>query len=87
MNESVEANGYEFFFECEKLQPPIGRHHRAITHEVKVIRIYDRKYGNRRVYDDFNGGHIGMGTSEQEAFEKSAAAAKRWADKQPSDRA
>lgn len=79
MNQSVEANGYEFFFESELLQPPIGR---VITHQVKVIRIYDRQGGNQKIYDDFQGCHTFMGKSEREAFEKSAASARDWAERQ-----
>lgn len=78
MNESVEANGYEFFFESEKLTRPIG----SITHEVKVIRVYDRLDGNQRIYDDFSGRHISMGKGERDAFDKCAALARQWAENQ-----
>lgn len=85
MNESVTANGYEFFFEAEKLQPPIGRG--AITHEVKVIRIYDREHRNQRIYDDVvTGQWPSLGKGEREALDKCAAKAKAWAEEQPSDR-
>lgn len=78
MNQSVEANGYEFFFESELLQPPMG----PITHQVKVIRIYDRQDGNQKIYDHFEGCHTYTGKGEREAFEKSAASARDWAEKQ-----
>ena len=79
MNESVEANGYEFFFESERLQPSIGQG--RITHEVKVIRIYDRRQGTK-IFDDFMGRYPSLGRNEREAFEKSAARSKDWADAQ-----
>ena len=50
MNQSVETNGYEFFFEREKLQPSMGQG--RITHQVKVIQIYDRQNGKKN-FDDF----------------------------------
>lgn len=78
MNQSVEANGYEFFFESEKISRPIG----STTHEVKVIRVYDRQGGNQKIYDDFTGRHISMGKGEREAFEKCAALARNWAASQ-----
>ena len=79
MSESVEANGYEFFFESERLQPSIGQG--RITHEVKVIRIYDRRNG-QKMFDNFTGRYPCLGSNEREAFEKAAARAREWAEAQ-----
>lgn len=84
MSQSVEANGFEFYFQSEKFDPPIGQGSGRLTHEVKVIRIYDRVGGNQRIFDDFVTGRWPCnGKDERDAFEKCAGRATEWADSQP----
>jgi len=80
--DSLEENGYEFYFDFEDF-PPIGRQRDGIKCEVFVTRIYDRQGGNKKIYDDTEGCHKFMGHNHDEAFKRSAESARAWAKAQP----
>jgi hypothetical protein len=87
MDQSIEANGYEFFFDFEKYPPIGGRGGEQF--EVFVTRYYDRTQGDgsKRLHDDvITGPHKARGKTLQEAWEKSAASAKAWAESRPKTR-
>ena len=88
MDESVEENGYEFYFNYEEYPPIGGRGGERF--EVFVTRYYDRTQGDgsTRLHDDaLTGPHKARGKTLREAWEKSAASARAWAKDQPRDRA
>lgn len=72
----LEVNGYSIVINVEEITPPIGG---VYTHEAKVERVIDRASGR----DESAGWHIFNGKSRDEAWKKTAASARAWAEAQP----
>jgi hypothetical protein len=78
----LEVNGFSIIFEVEQLHRPVGR---VYIHEVKISRIIDRQTG-RDVPNTTDVASISYGKSENEAYDKVAAQARKWAEDQPTQR-
>ncbi len=83
MNQEVGENGFDFYFDYEEF-PPVGGPG-GDRFEVFVTRYYDRTEGDgsKRLHEDaLTGPHKARGKTLEEAFQKSSASARRWANEQ-----
>lgn len=86
MNQELEVNGFHFYFNYEHYAYG-GRD--GDRYEVFVTRYYDRTKGDgsTRLHDDeLTGPHKERGKTLDEAWKKSAASARAWAEEQPANR-